>query len=53
MAIQLIEDEFKVSLVVEERSDDDEIIAIGENPDVLRQIRMSQQDCEHGRVFGS
>ena len=52
MAIQLIEDEFKVSLVVEESPDVDEIISIGEDPDVLRQIRMSQQDREHGRIFG-
>ena len=50
--VQLIEDEFKVSLVVEESPDVDEIISIGEDPDVLRQIRMSQQDREHGRVFG-
>lgn len=50
--VQLIEDEFNVSLVVEESPDVDEIIAIGEDPDVLRQIRMSQQDREHGRVFG-
>ena len=50
--VQLIQDEFKVSLVVEESPDVDEIIAIGEDPDVLRQILMSQQDRKHGRIFG-
>ena len=50
--VQLIEDEFQVSLVVEKSPDDDEIISIAGDPDVLRQIRMSQQDREQGRVFG-
>lgn len=50
--VQLIEDEFQVSLVVEESLNDDDIMAIAEDPDVLRQIRMSQQDRENGRVYG-
>ncbi|RIV29258.1 hypothetical protein D2Q93_01440 [Alicyclobacillaceae bacterium I2511] len=50
--VQLIEDEFQVSLVVKRIPDDDDIVAINGDPDILRQIRMSQQDWEHGRVFG-
>ena len=50
--VQLIEDEFQVSLVVEKSPDDDDIVAIAEDPDILRQIRMSQQDRENGCVFG-
>ena len=49
--VQLIEDEFQVSLVVEKSPDDDDIMEIGRDPDVLRQIRMSQQDRENGRIF--
>lgn len=50
--VQLIEDEFQVSLVVEKSPDDDDIVAIAGDPDILRQIRMSQQDRENARVFG-
>ena len=49
--VQLIEDEFQVSLVVEKSPDDDEIISIAGDPDVLRQIRMSQQDRGNGRIY--
>ncbi len=50
--VQLIEDEFHVSLVVEESTEDEDIMAINEDPDILRQIRMSQQDRKDGRVYG-
>jgi len=40
--IQLIQDEFHVSLVVEESPDEEDIAAIDNDPDVLRQFRMSQ-----------
>jgi len=50
--VQAIGDEFHVNLVVEEIPDDEDVIAIAEAPDVLRQIRMSKQDRENGRVYG-
>lgn len=50
--VQLIEDEFHVSLVVEESPDEEDLAAIAGDPDVLRQIRMSQQDRENGNVYG-
>ena len=37
--------------MVKKSPDDDDIMEIGRDPDVLRQIRMSQQDRENGRIF--
>lgn len=50
--VQVIGDEFHVNLVVEESPDEEDVIAIAEDPDVLRQIRMSEEDRENGRVYG-
>lgn len=49
--VRLIEDEFQVSLVVEESPAEEDVEAIANDPDVLRQIRMSQQDRENGRIY--
>lgn len=38
-------------LVVEEIPNEEDIMAIANDPDVLRQIRMSQQDRENGREY--
>ena len=49
--VRLIEDEFQVSLVVEESPAEEDVEAIAHDPDVLRQIQMSQQDHENGRIY--
>ncbi len=49
--VRLIEDEFEVSLVVEERPAEDDVEAIAHEPEVWRQIQMSQQDQENGRIY--
>ena len=49
--VRLIEDEFQVSLVVEESPAEEDVEAIANDPDVLRQIRMSQQDRGNGRIY--
>lgn len=49
--VQVIGDKFHINLVVEESPNDEDVMAIAEDPDVLRQIRMSKQDRENGRVY--
>jgi hypothetical protein len=49
--VRLIEDEFHVSLVVKESPAEEDAKAIANDPDVLRQIRMSQQDRENGHIY--
>lgn len=49
--VRLIEDEFQVRLVVEESPAEEDVEAIANDPDVFRQIRMSQQDRENGRIY--